>query len=149
MCLPTQFRAKIDLSRKKEKKRKDLLCSQRHTTVIAGPTCLIAHLLAPHDRGFSLIIVIQLRGEEDLKHDMDNPPDRQHDSMLVENGGDRSPSTTALARSGSPTTQSFSRSMSTRALAARSLRGEGEAKSKMKTYMLRASTPGDARVDSY
>ena len=104
---------------------------------------------AAHHSGEEVIIVIQLRGEEDLKHDMDNPPDRLHDSMLVENGGDRSPSTAALARSGSPTTQSFSRSMSTRALAARSLRGEGEAKSKMKTYMLRASTPGDARVDSY
>ena len=66
---------------------------------------------AAHHSGEEVIIVIQLRGEEDLKHDMDNPPDRLHDSMLVENGGDRSPSTTALARSGSPTTQSFSRSM--------------------------------------
>ena len=36
-----------------KKKRKYLLCSHRHTTVIAGPTCLIAHLLAPHDRAFS------------------------------------------------------------------------------------------------
>ena len=49
---PTQFRAKMDFSRKKEKE-KLLLCSHRHTTVIAGPTCLIAHLLAPHDRAFS------------------------------------------------------------------------------------------------
>ena len=48
---PTQFRAKIDFSRKKGEKH--LLCSHRHTTVIAGPTCLIAHLLAPHDRAFS------------------------------------------------------------------------------------------------
>ena len=53
LCLfPTQFRAKIDFSRKK--KEKCLLCSHRHTTVIAGPTtCLIAHLLAPHDRAQS------------------------------------------------------------------------------------------------
>ena len=52
LCLfPTQFRAKIDFSR--QKKRKYLLCSHRHTTFIAGPTCLIAHLLAPHDRAFS------------------------------------------------------------------------------------------------
>ena len=36
------------------KKIKHLLCSHRHTTVIAGPICLIAHLLAPHDRAFSL-----------------------------------------------------------------------------------------------
>ena len=36
------------------KKEKHLLCSHRHTTVIAGPTCLIAHLLAPHDRAFGL-----------------------------------------------------------------------------------------------
>ena len=36
-----------------KKKQKCLLCSHRHTTVIAGPTCLIAHLLAPHDRAFS------------------------------------------------------------------------------------------------
>ena len=51
LCLfPTHFRAKIDFSRKK---KKSLLCSHRLTTVIAGPTCLIAHLLAPHDRGFS------------------------------------------------------------------------------------------------
>ena len=50
---PTQFRAKKDFSRKK--KENSLLCSHRHTTVIAGPTCLIAHLLAPHDRGFSHI----------------------------------------------------------------------------------------------
>ena len=47
---PTQFRGKIDFSRKKEN---TLLCSHHHTTVMAGPTCLIAHLLAPHDRGFS------------------------------------------------------------------------------------------------
>ena len=104
---------------------------------------------AAHHSGEEVIIVIQLRGEEDLKHDMDNPPDRLHDSVLVENGGERSPSTMALARSGSPTAQSFSRALSTRALAARSLRGEGhQAKSKVKTYMLRASTPEDARVDS-
>ena len=45
---PTQVRAKMDFSRKK-RKEKLLLCSHRHTTVIAGPTCLIAHLLAPHD----------------------------------------------------------------------------------------------------
>ena len=52
LCLfPTQFRAKIDFSRKK--KEKCLLCCHRHTTVIAGPTCLIAHLLAPHDRAQS------------------------------------------------------------------------------------------------
>ena len=51
---PTQFRAKMDFSRKK-RKEKLLLCSHRHTTVIAGPTCLIAHLLAPHDRAFSPI----------------------------------------------------------------------------------------------
>ena len=38
-----------------KKKRKHLLCSHRHTTVIAGPTCLIAHLLAPHDRAASHI----------------------------------------------------------------------------------------------
>ena len=44
--------AKMDFSRKK-RKEKLLLCSHRHTTVIARPTCLIAHLLAPHDRGFS------------------------------------------------------------------------------------------------
>ena len=50
MCLPTQFRAKIDFSRKKEK---HLLRSHSHTTIVAGPTCLIAHLLAPHDRAFS------------------------------------------------------------------------------------------------
>ena len=36
-----------------KKEEKYLLCSHRHTTVIAGPTCLIAHLLAPHDRAFS------------------------------------------------------------------------------------------------
>ena len=36
-----------------KRKEKHLLCSHRHTTVIAGPTCLIAHLLAPHDRAFS------------------------------------------------------------------------------------------------
>ena len=47
---PTQFRAKIDFSRKKET---HLLCSHRHITVIAGPTCLIAHLLAPPDRAAS------------------------------------------------------------------------------------------------
>ena len=34
--------------------KKCLLCCHRHTTVIAGPTCQIAHLLAPHDRAFSL-----------------------------------------------------------------------------------------------
>ena len=49
---PTQFRAKMDFSRKK-RKEKLLLCSHRHTTVIAGPTCLIAHLLAPPDRAAS------------------------------------------------------------------------------------------------
>ena len=53
---PTQFRAKNDFSRKK-KKRKHLLCSHRHTTVIAGPTCLIAHLLAPHDRAQSRVLM--------------------------------------------------------------------------------------------
>ena len=35
------------------RKRKSLFCSHRHITVIAGPTCLTAHLLAPHDRAFS------------------------------------------------------------------------------------------------
>ena len=48
---PTQFRAKMDFSPKKGENT--LLCSHHHTTVIAGPTCLIAYLLAPHDRGFS------------------------------------------------------------------------------------------------
>ena len=37
-----------------KKEQKSLMCSHRHTTVIAGPTCLIAHLLAPHDRAQSL-----------------------------------------------------------------------------------------------
>ena len=36
-----------------KRKRKYLLCSHRYTTVIAGPTCLNAHLLAPHDRAAS------------------------------------------------------------------------------------------------
>ena len=31
------------------------MCSQRHTTVIAGPTCLIAHLLPPSDRASSQV----------------------------------------------------------------------------------------------
>ena len=35
------------------KKETHLLCSHRHITVIAGPTCLIAHLLAPPDRAAS------------------------------------------------------------------------------------------------
>ena len=48
---PTQFRAKMDFSPKKGENT--LLCSHHHTTVIAGPTCLIAYLLAPHGRGFS------------------------------------------------------------------------------------------------
>ena len=37
------------------KRKKHLLCSHRHTTVIAGPTCLNAHLLVPHDRGESRV----------------------------------------------------------------------------------------------
>ena len=44
-----------------KRKRKHLLCSHRHTTVIAGPTCLIAHLLAPHDRAFSHSFIISVR----------------------------------------------------------------------------------------
>ena len=40
-----------------QKREKHLLCSHRHTTVIAGPTCLIAHLLAPHDRAQSHLLV--------------------------------------------------------------------------------------------
>ena len=36
-----------------QKKETHLLCSHRHITVIAGPTCLIAHLLAPPDRAAS------------------------------------------------------------------------------------------------
>ena len=51
LCLfPTQFRAEIDFSR--AKKETHLLCSC-HTAAIAEPTCLIAHLLAPHDRAQS------------------------------------------------------------------------------------------------
>ena len=50
----------MDLSRA-NKKEKHLLCSHRHTTVIAGPTFLIAHLLPPHDRAFSLLEIAQSR----------------------------------------------------------------------------------------
>ena len=53
---PTQFRAKIDFSRKKGENL--LLCSHCHTAAIAGPTCLIAHLLVPYDRGFSPISML-------------------------------------------------------------------------------------------
>ena len=42
-------------------KKKYLLCSHRHITVIAGPTCLIAHLLAPYDRAQSLTTLYPLR----------------------------------------------------------------------------------------
>ena len=45
------FRAKIDFSRQKENL---LWCCHCHIAAIAGPTCLIAHLLTPHDRAFSL-----------------------------------------------------------------------------------------------
>ena len=48
--LPDSISRQIDFSRKKENL---LLCSHNHTTVIAGPKCLNAHLLAPHDRGES------------------------------------------------------------------------------------------------
>ena len=48
---PPHFRAKIDFSRQKENL---LWCCHCHIAAIAGPTCLIAHLLTPHDRAFSL-----------------------------------------------------------------------------------------------
>ena len=48
---PLHFRVKMDFSRKKRENL--LLCSHCHTAAIAEPTCLIAHLLAPHDRAQS------------------------------------------------------------------------------------------------
>ena len=47
---PLHFRAKMDFSCRKKNL---LLCSRCHTAAIAEPTCLIAHLLAPHDRAQS------------------------------------------------------------------------------------------------
>ena len=60
----------MDFSRKK-RKEKLLLCSHRHTTVIAGPTCLIAHLLASHDRGFSLGCATFIREFESRREEED------------------------------------------------------------------------------
>ena len=53
-CVSSRLNFAPKLTFRAKKGEKHLLCSHRHTTVIAGPTCLIAHLLAPHDRAQSL-----------------------------------------------------------------------------------------------
>ena len=64
MSLPDSISRQNRLFAQK-RKEKHLLCSHRHTTVIAGPTCLIAHLLAPHDRAFSLLAIVVCRAGHD------------------------------------------------------------------------------------
>ena len=51
MCLPDSISRQNRLFA--QKKEKNTYCLVTVTNVIAGPTCLIAHLLAPHDRAFS------------------------------------------------------------------------------------------------
>ena len=70
-------------------REKNLLCSHCHTAAIAEPTCLIAHLLAPHDRAFSppLYNIQQLKAMAQLHGVNDGKPTGASNGTRERGGG--------------------------------------------------------------
>ena len=107
---------------------------------------------AAHHFGQEVMIVIQMRGEQDQEHDIDNPPDRLHDEMSHDRT-DESRGRLSLPQT-QPTLQKrassiasisgIAKRMTSIRGSAKQLRGDGPKSSK--TYMLRAQTPEDAQV---
>ena len=66
-----------------------LLCSHCHTAAIAEPTCLIAHLLGPHDRAFSppLYNIQQLKAMAQLHGVNDGKPTGASNGTRERGGG--------------------------------------------------------------